>query len=148
MLKRAFFLLSTAIAMLVLAGCGGVDAQIATELTTFDVVSINYYTEYGPMTTGEGNRLMVVAMTAQGEFEEPKFKSYFCADDGSSVARLHVDDADIYDCIAVAYQGEKDSDSLEYVLVFEVPESVQKAKLIAVEAPGRDLVALKGKLPE
>lgn len=139
--------------MILLAGCGGVDAVLTTDLTTFDVVGLEYYSEYnsiygGDLVATEDNRMLVVTMTAQSEFDETSFKSYFCADNGSSVARLFVDQTEVYDCIAVGYQEGSDENTILYVLVFDVPSTVQKAKLIVLEAPGHPHVALKGKLPE
>lgn len=154
MQKKVIPFALAAMAMLLLAGCGGVEAVINTDLTTFDVVGMDYYEEYSSVyggslvAEGEENRILVVTMTAQTEFDETSFKSYFCADNGSSVARVYVDELDSYDCIAVAYQEGSTEDEIYYALAFQVPAAVQKAKLITLEAPNYPQVALKGKLPE
>jgi hypothetical protein len=132
--------------MLVFAGCGGGNTEITTDIGVFKAKKISFYNEYGGLKADSGKRLMVIAMEADEDFDETKFKTYFCSDDGNSVAAVSADGGS-YPCVAVGVQGSEGGKDVQYALVFQVPEDAEKAKLITITAPNQGEVAIKGKLP-
>lgn len=128
-------------AMLVLSGCSkGVAFQ--TDLGGFHIIRTQLMNPYDTMQAKEGETLLVVRMTADGEFDESRFKSYFSAEDGSSVAVANVNGVD-YNCVAVAVQGKASSNSVEHVLVFQVPADTAAGITITITAPNQQPVSVK-----
>lgn len=141
--------LASLAALMLLTGCQGTKAVVETDLTTFNVNKLEYNTSYGDgLQASAGNKLLVVLMTAAEAFDESKYKSYFQPEDGEAEGvKLHAD-GQAYECMAVGVKGKENDTDVQYVLVFDVPESVQKAKLITLEIPNRGEVAIKGKIAE
>ena len=128
-------------AMLVLTGCSK-GVAFHTDLGEFHIVQTLLMNPYHTMQAKEGETLLVVRMKADGEFDESRFKSYFSAEDGSSVAVANINGVD-YNCVAVAVQGKASSESVEHVLVFQVPADTAVGTSITITAPNQQPVTVK-----
>jgi len=129
-------------AAMVLVGCKG-GTNLDTDLGTFKVIHASTMDTYSTLNAANGETLLVLRMTMEDGFDETRFKSYFAAEDGSSLAKVNVNGSD-YNCIAVAYQGLPNEKTVEYVLVFSVPKSaVQNVGSFQLTAPNKPPVAVK-----
>ena len=134
MKKRMIQLMALALVALgVVSGCSA-KAQLPTEIGSFAVVDVSMVDTYDTLQAESGQKLCIIAMKPNDAIQEDKYKSYFCSDDGSSVARI---------TIAVAVQGMPNDKSVEYTLVFEVPESASTAGSLSLTAPNLTPVEIK-----
>ena len=97
---------------------------------------------YDTLQAESGQKLCIIAMKPNDAIQEDKYKSYFCSDDGSSVAKITIAGTE-YNCMAVAVQGMPNDKSVEYTLVFEVPESASTAGSLSLTAPNLTPVEIK-----
>ena len=68
-----------------------IDGSLATVCLLYtSIVQTLLMNPYHTMQAKEGETLLVVRMKADGEFDESRFKSYFSAEDGSSVAVANI----------------------------------------------------------
>lgn len=134
-------ILIAALGAFVLAGCGA-KAQLPTEIGSFAVVDVSMVASYDTLQADSGQKLCIVAMKPNDAIQEDKYKSYFCSDDGTSVAKVTIAGAE-YSCMAVAVQGKPNDKSVEYTLVFEVPESAASAGSLTLTAPNLSPVEIK-----
>lgn len=128
-------------AMLLLTGCSK-GVAFHTDLGEFHIVQTLLMNPYGTMQAKEGETLLVVRMKADAGFDESRFKSYFSAEDGSSVTVANVNGVD-YNCVAVATQGKASSNSVEHTLVFQVPADTAAGTSITITAPNQQPVSVK-----
>ncbi|MDL2225661.1 hypothetical protein LJC20_05645 [Eubacteriales bacterium OttesenSCG-928-M02] len=125
--------------LLVLVGCTK-SVAIDTDLGAFTLARIKFVDSYAELSAEDGEYLLVVALNSDG-FDETKFKAYFCAEDGSSVARIKVAGEE-RDCIAVGVQGNSGSERVEYTLIFPVKTNNEKASM-ELKAPNKDWIVLQ-----
>ena len=143
MKKRLVFLLLLLV-MVVLCGCGA-KAKVDSAIGALTIRRITFETEYAGLAPDAGDLLCVVAMKANGTIDESRLRDTFCAEDGTNVATLAVDGGAPADCIAVGTQGNPKDEEVEYILIFKVPASAEKAPNLSLQVPGFSSVAIKGK---
>ena len=103
MKKRMIQLMALALVALgVVSGCSA-KAQLPTEIGSFAVVDVSMVDTYDTLQAESGQKLCIIAMKPNDAIQEDKYKSYFCSDDGSSVARITIAGTE-YNCMAVAVQ--------------------------------------------
>lgn len=142
MKKRFAQIMSIAVlAIAMLSGCGA-KAQLPTEIGSFAVVDVSFVDSYDTLQADSGQKLCIIAMKPNDAIQEDKYKSYFCSDDGASVAKISVAGAE-YNCMAVAVQGKPSGKSVEYTLVFEVSEAAATAGSLSLTAPNLSPVDIK-----
>lgn len=142
MKKRMIQLMALALVALgVVSGCSA-KAQLPTEIGSFAVVDVSMVDTYDTLQAESGQKLCIIAMKPNDAIQEDKYKSYFCSDDGSSVAKITISGTE-YNCMAVAVQGMPNDKSVEYTLVFEVPESASTAGSLSLTAPNLTPVEIK-----
>ena len=121
------------LAIAMLSGCGA-KAQLPTEIGSFAVVDVSFVDSYDTLHADSGQKLCIIAMKPNDAIQEDKYKSYFCSDDGASVAKISV---------AGAVQGKPSGKSVEYTLVFEVSEAAVSAGSLSLIAPNLSPVDVK-----
>lgn len=142
MKKRILQILSIAVlAIVALSGCGA-KAQLPTEIGSFAVVDVSFVDTYDTLQANSGQKLCIIAMKPNDAIQEDKYKSYFCSDDGSSVAKVTVAGTE-YNCMAVAVQGKPNDKSVEFTLVFAVAESAEATGSLTLTAPNLAPVEIK-----
>ena len=113
-----------------------------TELGTFTYIRSKTTNQYDTLSASEGETLLILAFSA-GEFDETQFKAHFAPEDTAKAAQVRVD-GKAYPCIAVGYQGNPDSSSVEYALIFRVDAGTNAEKAnLELKAPGKDWINLK-----
>ena len=128
MKKRMIQLIALALVALgVVSGCSA-KAQLPTEIGSFAVVDVSMVDTYDTLQAESGQKLCIIAMKPNDAIQEDKYKSYFCSE---------------YNCMAVAVQGMPNDKSVEYTLVFEVPESASTAGSLSLTAPNLTPVEIK-----
>ncbi len=141
MKKRVLTLLTMAlIVLMALTGCSK-GPKLQTDLGSFTVIHASLMDTYHTMNAKSGEKLLVVRMEADDDFDETRFKSYFSAEDGSSSAKVQLDGVE-YACVAVAYQGKASDKDVEYVLVFQVPSSTA-ATSFQLQAPSQAAITVE-----
>ncbi len=142
MKKRFYAVVSLLLCTLfVITGCSS-KATLSTDIGTFSVARVSMLDSYDTLKADSGQKICVVAMRAKDAIDETRYKSYFCADDGSSVATATIAGAE-YPCVAVAYQGAPRSPTVEYVLVFKVADSAAGATEMTLTVPNHDPVVFQ-----
>ncbi|PWL43368.1 MAG: hypothetical protein DBY42_02295 [Bacillota bacterium] len=138
---KRFFPLMLALMVLAMAGCSAKTA-VETELGTFTYIRSKTTNQYDTLSASEGETLLILAFSA-GEFDETQFKAHFAPEDTAKAAQVRVD-GKAYPCIAVGYQGNPDSSSVEYALIFRVDAGTNAEKAnLELKAPGKDWINLK-----
>ena len=116
---KRFFPLMLALMVLAMAGCSAKTA-VETELGTFTYIRSKTTNQYDTL-----------------------FKAHFAPEDTAKAAQVRVD-GKAYPCIAVGYQGNPDSSSVEYALIFRVDAGTNAEKAnLELKAPGKDWINLK-----
>ncbi len=141
MKKRMILAVLAILALGILSGCTA-KAQLPTEIGSFAVVDVSMVDTYDTLQADSGQKLCIIAMKPNDAIQEDKYKSYFCSDDGSSVAKITIQGTE-YNCMAVAVQGKPSDKSVEFTLVFEVPASAEEAGSLSLTAPNLTPVEIK-----
>ena len=142
MKKRLCALLLSVLCIAALAGCGS-GAKLSTDIGEFEVLGVKFYDNYGDsLSAKSGEKLMVVVLKAGEDFDETKFKSYFCPDGDTAVKAIARVNGSDYPCEAVAAQGTNSSSKVQHTLVFSVPTSAEDAKGIELQAPNQDFIKI------
>jgi len=115
---------------------------VNSDLGSFLVARQSFQETYGDMSAGEGSLLYVIALSANQPIDESKYHACFMPEDEAQVTRVAVDDTE-YLCQITALQGPADGDTVEYALVFSVPETAKKAKVITLKVQNYNAVTLK-----
>jgi hypothetical protein len=137
---KRLFPLMLALMVLATAGCSA-KATVETELGSFTYIRAKTVSQYDTLTASNNESLLVLAFSA-GEFDETQFKAHFAPEDTTKAAQVRVD-GKTYPCIAVGYQGNPGSDTVEYALIFRVDAGTNGEKAnLELKAPGKDWINL------
>ena len=143
-MKRRLLILTAVVlvAAMALTGCKA-GTKLETDLGTFQVIYASTMDTYSTLNAATGETLLVLRMTMDDGFDETRFKSYFAAEDGSSVAKVNINGGE-YSCKSVAYQGVPGKNNVEYVLIFSLPKSaVQNLASFQLTVPNKGAVTIK-----